>query len=307
VLDDAERKISAATLEFLRYALENYPRPGIVLSLHIPPPNRISSNSLSNDEWMKIVEVFRQTKQFPAYVLAGHIHSYFEDVLEFGGAKLVMTGGAGARVEDVQGIEKPYYHWVKLYYDGSGKLCHERRELSSKGEIRFTSPMDDMLHDSFVNECTAHVRYKIYAENAARRGLNNLAKLFGAAADAEFYHARNFYFSLKTLESPEEAVSESIQNERFETEQYYKEKADFALESKLGLPLNAFTDTGKTEAIHLRLFEKALEALKKGEDIEALQYYTCTSCGNTFWGEKHPPNCPICGAPADKIALLQGQ
>jgi rubrerythrin len=323
VLDDAERKISGSTLELLNYALEKFPRPNIVLSMHIPPPNRVSSNSIDPGEWEKITNVFKQNKIFPAYVLAGHVHSYFEDTLDFGDAKLVLTGGAGARVEEVPGIEAPFYHWVKMYYGESGKLCHERKELVShvlyqaphvlhqapalgttNAENRFALPLNDMLRESFVNECTAHVKYKLHAENAERRGLKNLAKLFSAAADAEFYHARNFYFSLKSPESPQAAVSESIKNERYEADESYKEKAAYALDAKLGLPFYAFSDAGKTERIHLGLFEKALEALKEGRDIEPHQYYTCTSCGNTFWGEKHPVNCPICGAPADKITAL---
>ncbi|MDR3336641.1 MAG: metallophosphoesterase [Treponema sp.] len=308
-LDDAERKISEQTLEFLNYVLEKYPRPNIVLSMHIPPPNRVSTNSLAPGEWAKITGAFRKNKKFPAYILAGHIHSYFEDALDFEGAKLVMTGGAGARVEDVPEIQTPFYHWVKMYYDKSGKLCHERKELvaAQKGENaenRFAAPMNEMLLESFINECTAHVKYKLRSENAKRRGFENLAKLFSAVADAEFYHARNFYFSLKNPETLEEAVSESIKNERHETEEYYKEKAEYAGDSKLGLPFYAFSDTGKVERIHLDLFEKAREALNEDRDIEALQYYSCTSCGNTFWGEKHPVNCPICGAPSDKILAL---
>jgi rubrerythrin len=217
-----------------------------------------------------------------------------------------MTGGAGARVEEVTGIEKPYYHWIKLYYDGEGKLRHERKELLPLGNgenaERFTSPMKDMINESFVNECTAHVKYRIWAETAKNRGLVNLALLFGAAADAEFHHARNFYFLQKSPESPEEALAESIKNERYEAEKFYKDKADYAKDSGLGLPFYAFSDTRKTEVIHLGLFEKALDLVKEGRDIEEKRYYTCTSCGNTFWGE-HPANCPICGAPADKIAV----
>jgi rubrerythrin len=305
VIDDAERKISAGTLDFLSFVLERYPQPNIVLSMHIPPPNGVSSNSLTREEWQKITAVFEREKRFPLYILAGHIHSYFEDTIN--GAKLIMTGGAGARVEEVPGRPKPFYHWVKLYYDRSGKLCYERKELVSargKAEGRFPSPMHDMLFGSFANECTAHVKYKLRAENADRRGLPNLAKLFRAAADAEYYHARNFYHSLESPESPERAVSESIKTERYEAEHYYKEKAAYALDSGLGLPFYAFSDTGKTENIHLGLFEKAREALKEGRDIEDRQYYTCTSCGNTFWGEKQPLNCPICGAPADKIRVV---
>jgi rubrerythrin len=125
-----------------------------------------------------------------------------------------------------------------------------------------------------------------------------------AAADAEFYHARNFYYTLKGPEDAADTVFQSVENEKYEVDEYYKSKVDYAGDYKLGLPFYAFSDTRKTEQIHLGLFERALKALREGRDIEELHYYTCTSCGNTFFGDRRPANCPICGAPADKINAL---
>lgn len=143
VLDDAERRVSEKSLELLRYALEKYPRPNIILSMHIPPPNRVSSNSLNPEEWKKITGAFAGCGRGPAYILAGHVHSYFEDTLD--GATLVMTGGAGARIEDVPGVPKPYYHWVKMYYDSGASSVMRGRSWflpgpKAGGRRKFPAP-----------------------------------------------------------------------------------------------------------------------------------------------------------------------
>jgi rubrerythrin len=58
------------------------------------------------------------------------------------------------------------------------------------------------------------------------------------------------------------------------------------------------------EKVHLKLFQDAYESLKTQNDIAGETYYTCSSCGHTFTGSSHPKNCPVCGAPADKINRL---
>jgi rubrerythrin len=165
--------------------------------------------------------------------------------------------------------------------------------------------MKTLLANAFAGECMAHVRYKLYAEDAQKRGMKNAAKLFRAAADSEWYHARNFYHTQSGLKEPLEGIGESIENERHEVEDIYKEAAEYAREQKLGLPAYAFNDALMAEKVHLRLFEKAREQLavvgKAQEDIAAESYFTCSSCGYTFSGVEHPKNCPVCGAPADKI------
>jgi rubrerythrin len=158
-----------------------------------------------------------------------------------------------------------------------------------------------MLFNSFAGECMAHVRYKMYAEDAEKRGMKNAAKLFRAAADSEWYHAKNFFHLAPGLPATLEGIAESIEAERHEVEELYKEYADYAGKQKLGLPAYAFTDALMAEKVHLRLFQNAYEYLKTHGDIPDETYYTCSSCGYTFSGQEHPKNCPACGAPGDKI------
>jgi rubrerythrin len=103
------------------------------------------------------------------------------------------------------------------------------------------------------------------------------------------------------LKEPLEGIRESMENERHEIDEIYKECLDYAREKKLGLPAYAFTDALMAEKVHLGLFQKAAEQMESQIDIAEESYFTCSSCGYTFKGREHPKNCPVCGAPMDKI------
>ncbi|MDR1973017.1 MAG: hypothetical protein LBQ46_13980 [Treponema sp.] len=190
---------------------------------------------------------------------------------------------------------------MRFFYNDVGDLDYRRESLESGGRRLWDKTIQDRLSESFVRECSAHVRYRLYAEDAERRDLPNLARLFRAAAEAEYYHARNFHYVASGLSSPEKTLAAVINDERYEVNEFYKTGLAEAKEKQTGLPVYAFTDALEAEKIHAALFEKALVSLKRGRDIESADYYTCGSCGNTFSAKAHPKNCPVCGAPMDKI------
>jgi rubrerythrin len=269
--------------------------------MHIPPPNAVSGNSLSSDEWKKITSLLEPYRRSLRFILSGHVHSYFED--ELNGIKLIGTGGGGARIEEVSGVSPPYYHRVRFFYNDAGCLDYTREDLTLESGVRrlWDEKIQALLSESFVRECTAHVRYRLYAEDAERRDLPNLARLFRAAAEAEYYHARNFHYVSGELKNPVDTLARVIEDERYEVNEFYKTGLEQAREKRTGLPVYAFADAREAEKVHAALFEKALESLKQGRDIAAAAYYTCSSCGNTFSAKAHPKNCPVCGAPMDKI------
>ncbi|MDR2209940.1 MAG: metallophosphoesterase [Spirochaetaceae bacterium] len=299
VLDNSKRTVSGHSLEVLSHALEQYRRPNIILAMHIPPPNRVSGNSISPEEWQKIAAVLAPCRDRLRYIICGHLHSYFEDTLE--GTRLIVSGGAGARIEEEPGIRAPYNHVVEFSYDAGGILSHTKRDIYTDQEGPGDPKIQTLLFNAFSQECMAHVRYKLYAEDAEKRGMKNTAKLFRAAADSEWYHARNFYSAMPGLQEPVPGIEESIGNERREVEEIYGACVDYAREQKLGLSAYAFADALMAEKVHLRLFRGALKQLQRDKDIAGESYFTCSSCGYTFSGKEHPKNCPVCGAPADKI------
>jgi len=53
------------------------------------------------------------------------------------------------------------------------------------------------------------------------------------------------------------------------------------------------------EEIHAQLYQRALEAAQKGEDLQEEKFFLCPVCGHIEFGAA-PENCPICGAPASR-------
>lgn len=306
-LDDSHRRFERDTLHFLDKALREYQRPDVVLFMHIPPPNNIGSNTLPRDEWDKILALLRQHSVLPRFVICGHVHSYYEDQID--GMQLRVTGGAGARLEfvsDQVDTSKAQHHVLKLHYGSQGELLLGHVHLQN---IVYEHELQDpqlkgFLENAFAGESQAHIRYRIYAEDAAERGYAGLAHLFRALADAEFHHARNHFYALGGMRSVEEYVRTSLAAENYEIELMYQEYLQYAEEHNQGLAAYSFHDAREAEKMHAHLLEKAADFLHNGQDIADTAYYTCTSCGHTFSGEVHPLHCPICGAPADKIHLV---
>ena len=56
----------------------------------------------------------------------------------------------------------------------------------------------------------------------------------------------------------------------------------------------------EAEQSHADFFEKALESLKQGKDIQVTDIHVCSVCGNTIEGEL-PEKCPVCGEARDKF------
>jgi rubrerythrin/predicted phosphodiesterase len=302
VLDDSQRAFSPETLDVLRRAL-SHTCDCIILAFHIPPPNKVSGNSVSDGEWAKVLEIIAPVKDKVKYILCGHVHSYFED--QVNGIQLIATGGGGARIEEVSGVPAPYHHYVAFYFDSEGRLQYSKKNISFNKSGNTPPPVHAALQKAFEGECQAYVRYRLYAEDANKNNKPGLAKLFLAASDSEFYHARNFYYAMNQFKPLGEALAESIANEGAEVNSVYVDGVNLARQHGYGLGAYAFEDARSAEAVHLRLFEEAERLLSNASDIPEEQYHTCTSCGYTFRRMGSETCCPVCGAPADKIAEVR--
>ena len=299
VLDNSKRSFSADALDMLARALEEH-GGAAVIAFHIPPPNSVTGNSVSREEWDKVLNVIAPHREKIQYIVCGHVHSYFEDTVE--GIPLIASGGGGARIEEVEGVAAPYNHWVEFFFDSSGVLRYEKKDVSLKDMPRaITAEVKKALGDAFANECAAHILYRLYAEDAAKQGKKGTAKLFFAAADSEFYHARNHYYTMGAIKDTADSVEHSIEKEHFEVTEFYRDCVELAKKSGDALAGYAFSDAMAAEQVHLKLLDAARETLKSRSDIDEQQYYTCTSCGYTMTGNEKPKICPICGAPHDKI------
>ena len=59
----------------------------------------------------------------------------------------------------------------------------------------------------------------------------------------------------------------------------------------------------KAEEVHAKLYNLALQAVERGEDLAESEFYLCPVCGHIEFG-KPPEPCPICGAKAKKFIQM---
>jgi rubrerythrin len=304
VLDNSTRDFSQEALSLLESGLRGYERKNIIILFHYPAPNTICVNSINPEDWKKVDAIIGPHKERIRYFICGHIHSYYED--KIGEAKLLVTGGGGARIEYVnEKIDplKAHHHIIQLFIDENDILQYRHVPLQA---INYTNEIvnEDLkcrLELALSNESIAHVKYKLFADDSEQKGYPGIAKMFRAFADSEFYHARNHLFVLNSIGSVQDNLNTSHEQEYNEVNVLYKEYIEYCEMHHYGLARYAFNDSFEAEQIHERLVAKAIDIFQGGSDIPETEYYTCTSCGYSFAGEVKPKHCPVCGAPSDRI------
>ena len=157
------------------------------------------------------------------------------------------------------------------------------------------SKSEQDLKDAFAGESQANRKYLAFAEKADKEGYAQVAKLFRAAAAAETVHAHNHLRALKGIKSTAENLKEAIGGEFYEFNQMYPEFIQDAKDEGNSSAERTFNYANEVEKIHHNLYEKALEAVDSGKDLEKKEIYICPVCGYTHEG-KPPEKCPVCGA-----------
>lgn len=301
VLDNSSRNFSEATLTFAANELRKHKEKHIVIFFHIPPPNDKWSNHMSLGAWQPFSTVVASSGAKISYYICGHVHNYFEDRVD--GIPLIVSGGAGARLEPIGNAEKKEFsqhHIVALDFDEKHGITHRFIPLT---EICADCNIDDIslrdnLNIAFGGEAKAHFMYRYYAEQLSAKGEEKLAHLFRALSDAEYYHAKNHFSLLEKALGTKELAENALDGEQYEVKEMYPFFLNTAIESGDGLSYYAMLDALEAEKIHSQLL---IDYLKNGRVPET--FSTCTSCGQTFANQK-VQRCPICGAPADKIKVV---
>lgn len=150
------------------------------------------------------------------------------------------------------------------------------------------------LAEAFAGESQANRKYLAYAKKAEREGLNQVAKLFRAAAEAETIHALAHFRVLGKVKSTAENLKDAIAGETHEYKEMYPAMIEAAVEEGNKAAELSFKYANEVEGYHAALYQKALENL---DHLEETDYYVCSVCGYTC--EKEPPDeCPVCGSPS---------
>jgi rubrerythrin len=165
------------------------------------------------------------------------------------------------------------------------------------------------LINAFGGESQAHMRYRHFAVQAEKENFHNVARLFTAIAHAEYIHAGDHYGELSHLNEGRVANSmaafgpgdtkknlgHAIAGETFEIEEMYPTFIEVArFQGEEGAE-RTFTWAYNTEMVHKMLYEKAMESVDRGIDMQLLDVQVCPICGYTHEGDA-PDKCPLCSA-----------
>ncbi len=151
------------------------------------------------------------------------------------------------------------------------------------------------LSEAFAGESMAHMKYLAFSDVAERQGFKNVARLFRAISFAEQVHATNHARNLGLIKETEENLQSAIDGENFEVEEMYPAYDAIAkLQGEKGAQQSIYYAV-EAEKIHAKLYEKAKEAVRSGNDVDIDSVYICPVCGYTAVGDA-PGRCPVCGA-----------
>lgn len=303
VLDNAMRTFEEEGLVLLRQVLEMEEVQRVIITFHIPVPNHYIRNSVSEEEFERLKEAYGPWKSKVKYLLCGHVHSRFEDVVDE--IPLICTGGGGALIEDVSEDIRACdveHHMVHFYME-EGELKYRFDNLSENGydRERKIPILKENLEKTVAGELMAHLKYLTFADRARRRGMEKIANLFEALASSEYHHARNFYSVIENPAPFGKSAEKFIPGEEFEYQRSYKMMEEYAREKEAPLTQQAFSGAGAAEKVHAILLKEAADM--EGFDKDTI--YVCPICGFVMYGEMVPERCPVCGGPKRQYEVFE--
>lgn len=152
---------------------------------------------------------------------------------------------------------------------------------------------DKNLMDAFAGESQANRKYLAFAREAAEEGMEQVAKLFRAAAASETIHALTHLKNAGKVKDTRANLQDAINGETYEFTKMYPEMIEEAEAEGKSAIAKYFGFVNKVEEVHAGLFKKALE---NPAALPQTDYYVCQICGYTHEGPAD--KCPICGAGA---------
>ena len=158
------------------------------------------------------------------------------------------------------------------------------------------------LKEAFSGESQANQKYRAFAKQAEKEGFSNIAKLFRTTAEAERIHAEGHLKALDMIASTADNLRAAIDGEVYEYQEMYPPMVDQAVADGHKAK-TMFKFAVDAEEVHARIYDKALEAVKAGQDLDISDFHLCPICGYIELGAA-PEKCPICGAKASAFVQI---
>ena len=160
----------------------------------------------------------------------------------------------------------------------------------------------DHLKDAFAGESQANQKYRAFAAKAEQEGFPNIARLFRTTAEAERIHAEGHLRALNAIAPTIDNLKAAIAGETYEFTEMYPPMLATAL-AEGHKAKRMFGYAVEAEAVHARLYQAALDAVRQGKDLAETHFYLCPVCGYIELGTP-PDECPICGTKKSKFVQV---
>ncbi|UCH31726.1 MAG: rubrerythrin family protein [Candidatus Bathyarchaeota archaeon] len=158
------------------------------------------------------------------------------------------------------------------------------------------------VHKAFIEEAKAHNRLLMFAAQAEKEDLSQIALLFRAVAAAESVHARRHFALLEgSIKDTQSNLERAFQSETGVARVGYAKMLKEAEEDREEAAALVFSQARDVDETHAKLYKKALDHLIA---LRSTHYYICTICGFVSDGNI-PSNCPICGASSTEFQNVE--
>ncbi len=161
--------------------------------------------------------------------------------------------------------------------------------------------MDEKLKEAFQRvyegESKAALRLKIFAKQAEKEELPQIAKLFRVIASSEEIHGERALRMLREIHDTDANLKESLLSEKHVAGVAYDNFLKLAGDLKDDAASTIFSNSRDVEDAHAKLYDKAANHLIGERETT---YYVCQVCGYVSDGIL-PDTCPVCGAPKEQF------
>ncbi|MCU0596101.1 MAG: rubrerythrin family protein [Desulfobacterota bacterium] len=155
-----------------------------------------------------------------------------------------------------------------------------------------TTKGEENLARMFAREMRAAARSAAFMLKAEQEGREDLASLFGAAADAKSVHARRFLNLMRgKIKGSQENLKEAFESESYGLAELYPGMVQETRNSPAAVR-KGFVQSMKTDAELVGLYQEAMKGPGTGETTV---YYVCQICGHIH-RNSIPRKCPVCKA-----------
>jgi rubrerythrin len=151
------------------------------------------------------------------------------------------------------------------------------------------------LQDAFAGESQAHMKYMIFADQAEREGLANIARLFRAASYSEQMHATAHLRALGGVNATSQNLAGALGGENFEIDEMYPAYISTAKEQDEKLAAISMDRAFQAEKVHSALYARANATAETKKDLDLATIFVCETCGFTIEGAA-PAKCPVCNS-----------